>query len=212
MSNTTCLFRTFFPPYICRTVSIRAIKPAASVAPCKSGNASSVLTLTREGGRCGHRDIREEGLHHVRWHRQCLRKGGIPLTIRGVGKNGKAVLLCQLFQYRVKLVTVRAMPLHKQHHLPVGQVNLPAVAEAEPAGEPAFLSWLMCLLPVVQAARPCPADSRVVQFHPGWRPARHVAIINKMTGSNLSERHVRPPAALPSWPVARLPVPHALPG
>lgn len=57
-----------------------------------------------------------------------------PLTIQGVGKNGKAVLLCQLFQYRVKLVTVRAMPLHKQHHLPVGQVNLPAVAEAEPAG------------------------------------------------------------------------------
>ncbi|MGK3404331.1 conjugal transfer protein TraF, partial [Escherichia coli] len=38
----------FFPPYICRTVSIRAIKPAASVAPCKSGNASSVLTLTRK--------------------------------------------------------------------------------------------------------------------------------------------------------------------
>ena len=56
-----------------------------------------------------------------------------------VGKNGKAVLLCQLFQYRVKLVTVRAMPLHKQHHLPVGQVNLPAVAEAEPAG-----GWLFC--------------------------------------------------------------------
>lgn len=40
----------------------------------------------------------------------------------------------------VKLVTVRATPLHKQHHLPVGQVNLPAVAEAEPAGSRLFCS------------------------------------------------------------------------
>ena len=55
-----------------------------------------------------------------------------------VGKNGKVVLLCQLFQYRVKLVTVRTMPLHKQHHLPVGQVNLPAITETEPAGSRLF--------------------------------------------------------------------------
>lgn len=39
-----------------------------------------------------------------------LQERPYPLTIQGVGKNGKAVLLCQLFQYRVKLVTVRAMP------------------------------------------------------------------------------------------------------
>lgn len=97
------------------------------------------------------------------------------------------MLLCQLLQYRVKLVTVRAMPLHKQHHLPVGQVNLPAVAEAEPAGSRLFC--LVCLAGVSAAgcagcaAIPCGCQSRSISSR--VEACTPVAIINRITGSNL---------------------------
>ncbi len=64
------------------------------------------------------------------------------------------------------MVTVRAMPLHKQHHLPVGQVTCLPLLRRNQRGA-GFSVLAECLLPVVQAARPCPADSRVVHFIPG---------------------------------------------
>ncbi len=60
----------------------------------------------------------------------------------GYRKYGKSVLQRQLFQYRVKLVTVRTSPLHEQHHFPVSKIDLCSVAEAEPAGCCFLLSHL----------------------------------------------------------------------
>ncbi len=167
---TPLLISYLFPlSYICRTVSIRAIKLAASVAPCKSGNASSVLTLTRKVVGVATGIFGKKVCMHVRWHRNASGRR-YPPDHPECGKR-KSRTAVPAVSVPGQTGDVGAMPLHKQHHLPVGQVNLPAVAEAEPAGSRLFLFWLMCLLPVVQAARPYPADSRVVQFSSGWRPA-----------------------------------------
>ena len=110
-----------------------------------------------------------------------------PLTIQG-GKNESRTAAASCSS--TGSTTGGQCPLHKQHHLPVGQVNLPAI-EVEP-GELALLSWLTaCLV----AGSSHPADSRVALFHPGWRPAQQRRQSNR--GSVvIRERYVRPPAAL----------------
>lgn len=133
-----------------------------------------------------------------------------PLTIRGVGKNGKAVLLCQLFQYRVKLVTVRAMPLHKQHHLPVGQLTcLPLLRRNQRGAGFSVLADVSAAGCAGCTAIPCGFQSRSISSR--VEACTPVAIINKMTGSNL----VRDMSALllpfHHGLLPRLPVPHALP-
>ncbi|MGR4655321.1 hypothetical protein K8R15_24690 [Escherichia coli] len=72
------------------------------------------------------------------------------------------------------------MPLHKQHHLPVGQLTcLPLLSGT--SGEPAFCSADVFKLVVVRNGHTL-VDSRC-SLHPG-EACTPVAIINKMTGSN----------------------------
>ncbi len=75
------------------------------------------------------------------------------------------------------------MPLHKQHHLQSARLTCLPLLRRNQRGA-GFLSWLMCLLPVVQAARPCPAVPESFNFIPGG--GLHTCDHHqKMTGSNL---------------------------
>lgn len=113
-----------------------------------------------------------------------------------VGKTSRTAV--QLFRCRIKLVTVRAMPL-----LVAPPSSQPGCLPLLRAGTSEALSILAgdvsagCARLLTALPGPESISSRV-----GPAP---VAIINKMTSSNLV-RHIRPPAALHrwrAWPVLR---------